>query len=263
MRTWPLRMAILVMLGLLASGCTQQAVRGDGGRDATGELGSPTSGSSPADVYIELSKAYLIENQLTEAYTNAKKAVIVDPRSSNASLMLAVVNQRLGQATEAEESYRKSVSLDPHNPIALTAYGAFLCEQKRYADADASFRRALNNPLFNTPWVALHNAGSCEEIAGDTVSAEKDYRAALQLNPRFAPSLLGMAKASFRDQNYLSARAYLQRYAEVAPHTAESLWLGVQTENQLGDRGQMSSYGLKLRAKFPDSEEAKYLKTIE
>ena len=38
MRTWPLRMAILVMLGLLASGSAQQAVRGDGGRDATGEL---------------------------------------------------------------------------------------------------------------------------------------------------------------------------------------------------------------------------------
>ncbi len=263
MNTWLLRILISMLLGLLATGCAQQTVRGDGGRDATGDLGSPTAGSSPADVYIELSKAYLIENQLTEAYMNAKKAVIVDPRSSNAYLMLAVINQRLGQSAEAEESYRKSVSLDTQNPVALTAYGAFLCEQKRYADADANFRRALSNPLFNAPWVALHNAGSCEEIAGDTVSAERDYRAALQANPRFAPSLLGMAKASFRDQNYLSARAYLQRYAEVAPHTAESLWLGVQTENQLGDKDQMSSYGLKLRAKFPDSEEAKYLQTIE
>ena len=35
MNAWSLRrMAILVMLGLLASGCAQQAVRGDGGRDA-------------------------------------------------------------------------------------------------------------------------------------------------------------------------------------------------------------------------------------
>ena len=59
------------------------------------------------------------------------------------------------------------------------------------------------------------------------------------------------------------ARAYLQRYAEVAQHTAESLWLGVRTENQLGDKDQMASYGLKLRAKFPDSEQAKYLQTIE
>ena len=35
----------------------------------------PTSGSSPADVYIELSRPHRSENQLTEAYTNATRAV--------------------------------------------------------------------------------------------------------------------------------------------------------------------------------------------
>ena len=60
-----------------------------------------------------------------------------------------------------------------------------------------------------------------------------------------------------------AARAYLQRYADVAAHTPESLWLGVRTENQLGDDDQMATYRLKLRAKFPDSDEAKYLESIE
>jgi type IV pilus assembly protein PilF len=173
------------------------------------------------------------------------------------------VNQRLGQRGEAEQEYRKSVSLDPRNPVALNALGSFLCEQKNFEEADEYFHRALDNPLYSTPWLAWHNAGHCREMAGDPKGAESDYRAALQVNPRFAPSLIGMAKMTFEERNYLSTRGYLQRFGEVAPHTAESLWLGVRTENQLGDRDQMASYALKLRSKFPDSDEAKYLQTIE
>jgi len=257
------RLTTLVLVAVLLAGCQQRVVRPDGGEGATGNLGSPLAGPSPADVYIDLSAAYLRENRLTEAFKNAKKAVIVDPRSSNAHYMQALVYQRLGETESAEGSYRKAVELDARNPVALNAYGSFLCDLKRFEEADGYFRRALANPLYGTPWLALHNAGWCNEKSGDSQAAERDYRAALQVNPRFAPSLLGMAKITFVDENFLSTRAYLQRYAEVAPHTAESLWLGVRTENQLGDKDQMASYGLKLRARFPDSEEAKYLQSIE
>jgi type IV pilus assembly protein PilF len=259
----PLRLAALALLVLFAAGCAQQPLRDAPSDGATGNLGSPLAQSSPADVYIELSAAYLQEEQFSEAFKNAKKAVIVDPRSSNAQYVLALVNQRLGQLEQAEEAYRKAVQLDPRNPAALNAYGSFLCDRQRYEDADGYFRRALQNPLYNTPWLALHNAGRCNEMAGDFVAAERDYRAALQINPRFGPSLLGMAQMSFRDENFLSARAYLQRYAEVAEHTAESLWLGIRTERQLGDQDLVATYSLKLKARFPDSEQAKYLQTIE
>ena len=258
----PLRLAAL-LLALLAAGCAQQPLRDGTSDGATGSLGSPLAQPSPADVYIELSAAYLQEEQYSEAFKNAKKAVIVDPGSSNAHYVLALVNQRLGQLEQAEEAYRKAVRLDPRNPAALNAYGSFLCDRKRYEEADGYFRRALENPLYNTPWLALHNAGRCKELAGDFAAAERDFRAALQLNPRFAPSLLGMAQLSFRDGNYLSARAYLQRYAEVAEHSAESLWLGIRTERQLGDQDLMATYSLKLKARFPDSEQAKYLESIE
>jgi type IV pilus assembly protein PilF len=265
MRPVWVRLSAVLVLAFVLAACQQRTVRpsepGEGG--ATGNLGSPLVGPSPADVYIELSGAYLQENNLNEAFKNARKAVIVDPRSSNAQYMLALVHQRLGQTDEADASFRKAIALDPRNPVALNAYGSFLCSRQKYDEADGYFRRALKNPLYSTPWLASHNAGSCREIAGDAAQAERDYRAALRANPRFAPSLLSMAEISFDSGNFLSARAYLQRYAEVAPHNAESLWLGVRTENQLGDKDQMASYGLKLRSRFPDSEQAKFLQSIE
>jgi len=258
------RLLLAVTLPLVLAGCQQQALRDStAGGEATGQLGSPLVQPSPADVYIDLSGAYLREKNYTEAFKNAKKAVLIDPNSSNAYLMQALVYRRLGEEGEAEKSFKRSIRLDPRNPAALNAYGTFLCGRQAYEEADGYFRRALNNPLYSTPWLALHNAGSCRERAGDETAAERDYRQALQANPMFAPSLLGMARVSYEQTNYLSARAYLQRFSEIAQHTPESLWLGVRTENQLGDRDQMASYGLKLRARFPDSEQAKYLQSIE
>lgn len=258
------RLLSLVIISVALTACNKANVRNDAGdAGATGDLGSPLVGPSPADVYIGLSAAYLQEGNLTEALTNAKKAVIVDPKASNAHYILALVYQRLGQQGAAGESFRKAVAVGPRNPVALNAYGSYLCNQQKYEEADSFFRRALSNPLYSTPWLAWHNAGHCNELAGQFGKAESDYRAALRVNPRFGPSLLSMANMSFQGGNFLSARAYLQRYGEVAKHTAESLWLGVRTEKQLGDKDQMASYSLKLKARFPDSEQAKFLQSIE
>ena len=41
------------------TGCEQQNVRDGSGEGATGNLGSPLVRRSPADIYIELSAAYL------------------------------------------------------------------------------------------------------------------------------------------------------------------------------------------------------------
>lgn len=261
---FPTRLVGVFVACVVLVGCQSAALRDSTpSGEATGQLGSPLVGRSPADIYIELSGAYLQDNNYTEAFKNAKKAVLVDPKSSNAYLMQALVYQRLGEDDEAAKSFQRAVKLDPRNPAALNAYGTFLCERKAFDEADGYFRRALANPLYNTPWLALHNSGWCVEQAGDEEAAERNYRGALQANPLFAPSLLGMARISYEQTNYLSARAYLQRFAEVGQHTPESLWLGVRTENQLGDRDQMASYGLKLRARFPDSVEASYLQAIE
>ena len=261
-----MRALATVLLGftwLLLGGCQSAAVRpqGDGG-DNTGRLGSPVQRTSPGDIYVELGTAYLAEGRINEAFVNARKAILIDPNLAPAHTLLGVLQQRLGQMDEAGREFRKAVQLAPHDPYALNALGSYLCAQGQSDEGDVYFRRALQNPLYPTPWVALHNAGSCEEKAGKTGAAEKDYRAALQRNPRFAPSLLRMAQLSFAQDNYLSARAYLQRYAAVAPHAVESLWLGVRTEKQLGDRNQMASYAVKLRNRFPDSDQAKLLEAM-
>jgi len=248
---------------LVLNGCQSNSSRPDSADDRTGELGSPVKRASAAIIYVDLGTAYLQEGNLGEAFKNARKAVLIDSKLASGHNLLGVVHQRLGQRAKAREHLERAVSLEPRNPYALNALGSFVCEEGDYADAAGYFERALANPLYPTPWVAAHNAGQCAERAGQMDKAESYYRNALRANPRFAPSLLRMAQISFDTDNYLSARAYLQRYAQVAPHTAESLWLGLRTERYLGDKDQVASYRLKLRAQFPDSEQAKFLQEAE
>lgn len=248
-----LLVAYLVAVVLTAGGCRNTSVRADGA-DHTGRLGQVRE-ESPADLYVQLAAEYLKTRQFAYALQNAKKAIAVDPGYSTAHTALGIVYQHLGERSQAKAAFNKAVALDPADPYALNAFGSFLCADGQQAKAQALFDRAVENPLYEAPWIALTNAGVCVEQLGLMGQAETYYRQALQLNKAYAPALLRMANVSFEQGNRLSARAYLQRFVEVHEHTAESLWLGVQTETLLGDRDQAASYGLLLRSRYPDSRQ--------
>jgi type IV pilus assembly protein PilF len=108
--------------------------------------------------------------------------------------------------------------------------------------------------------VALTNAGICSGRGGDQRQSEVYLRSALRVNPTFSVALLEMAELSLENAEYLSARGYLQRYLAVAEHTAESLWIGIRTERELGDQDAVASYSLMLNSSFPDSQEALLLR---
>jgi len=103
------------------------------------------------------------------------------------------------------------------------------------------------------------NAGSCAFNAKDTAKAEQYWRKALEVNPEFPPALLQMGRLSVNQKNYMSARAYLQRFHQVAKPSPESLWLGIQTERVLGDKNAEASYSMLLKNGYPDSPQAKQL----
>ena len=99
------------------------------------------------------------------------------------------------------------------------------------------------------------NAGVCLMMVPDNKRAEEYFRLALKKQSEYAPALLQMGMISFTTGNYLSTRAYLQRYQSVADPTAESLWLAVRTEFALKDHQAWGNYALTLKNQFPDSEQ--------
>ena len=115
----------------------------------------------------------------------------------------------------------------------------------------------VNTLRYKTPESALENAGVCAAQIPNAEKAEDYLRKALSINDKLPVALAEMADLMFKKQNYLSTRAYLQRFGEVSKPTARSLWLGIRTERKLGDKEAEARYAKLLQSQYPDSLEFK------
>ncbi len=213
-----------------------------------------------AQTNLNLGIAYLRTGEFEKALENLQKARAADKNYTPIYNALGVLYQQLGNKVKAEEYYLHALGLNGSDSSTLNNYGQFLCQESRFDEAEVTFLKAANNPLYATPEIAFSNAGTCAMEQGELDTAETYFRDALKKNPKVAIALLQMAEISYATGNYLSARGYLQRYLEISSHTEKSLWIGVQVENELGDKNALSSYKLLLRNKFPDSKETSLLK---
>ena len=208
---------------------------------------------------LNLAVEYLRRGDYETALEKLDRAYQADPGYYATHHTYALLYQQLGNNKKAEEYFKRALSLNSKDSLTMNNYGRFLCQAGRVKEAEEIFLKAADNPLYETPEVAITNAGLCVLRDGRTDDAEEYFRRALSINPRIATALLQMVDISYNKTNYMSARGYLQRYLEVAPHNAKSLWLGIRTEKQLGDEDTVSSYALMLKNNFPDSEENKLL----
>jgi TolB-like protein len=102
-------------------------------------------------------------------------------------LLFALYCSRAGRAREATEAIEQAVALDPLNPRAHRAEGSVAYAARRYSDALAPLRRALElNPKMT---FAHFLAGAALVGLGKTVEARKEFEA--EPDPEFA--LTGLA----------------------------------------------------------------------
>lgn len=221
---------------------------------------SITATNEPALTNLNLAIEYMRRGNYETALAKLNRAHRADPGYYATHNVYGLLYQQLREKEKAERHFKKALSLNSNDSQTMNNYGRFLCQQGRYDEAESTFKQAADNPLYDTPEIPITNAGMCLGLAGDLAKAETYYRRALTINPKIASALIQMAELTFNRDNYMSSRAYLQRYTEVSAHTPKSLWLGIQVERVLGDRDAVSSYSLLLRNNFPDSEEASLLK---
>ena len=238
---------VIACLVMALSGCNQSNVK------------PANDKTSPAAANVELGVLYMREGKKNVAMDVLQKALKQDPNSADAHNAIAVLYESLGETDKADTHFKRALSLNSQDSQAHNNYGSFLCRNQRADEAEKHYLAAAANPLYETPELSYTNAGSCAYNAKDTAKAEQYWRKALELNAQFSPALLQMARLNVNQKNYMSARAYLQRFHAVARPSPESLWLGIQTERVLGDKNAEASYSMLLKNGYPDSPQAKQL----
>lgn len=209
-----------------------------------------------AQLNAQMGLEYMEQGNDELAMEKLQHALELDPHSADANHYMALLDVKLGRNNEAEDHYRRALSEQPNDPNILNNYGLFLCRQKRLDEARDKFLAAAKQPFYRTPEVAYTNAGICAMEVPDFKKAEEYLRAALRQNPAMPDALYEMAHLSFEQKQDLHARAFVQRYLEVAPAGPQLLLLAVRIERRLGDETSAMKYANQLRSKFPTSPEA-------
>ncbi|MGD9583728.1 MAG: type IV pilus biogenesis/stability protein PilW [Lysobacterales bacterium] len=259
------RVACLLLLGAALAGC---ASSGDGPNyipesKATSNKqidrnlrGAGKTKSEAAALNVQLGQSYLSRGQLDLAMQKLQKAVALDPKSSDAHTVIAVLYEQIGNRSKAEEHYRMAYRLAPESGDTNNNLGRYLCNAGKLDESDPYFARALLDPFYRRPETALTNRAACADKAGNLELAERSLRAAIERSPNFPEALLMLSQLSLRSGDFLKARAFLERYLAQVPADPAILVLGMQIESKLGNARAEQGYRDRLLSEFPDSEQA-------
>jgi type IV pilus assembly protein PilF len=232
------------------------AMLGACGTAARKDPDQPDEGRKAAETNTSLGRQYMDRKQYEVALEKLKRAVAYDKTYAPAHTLLAVLYETLGEQDLALQEYRLAVRYDPSDGDVNNNYAVYLCGQHKSAEAERYFQTAMKDPFYATPEVVYGNAGLCALGANDLDKAERYLRQSLEHDAKFAPALLPMAELSYRQGEYLRARAFLQRFEAVGSTSAQSLLLGYRIESALGDLATSLRYRRDLLDEFPNSAEA-------
>ena len=250
--------ALLVLAATLLVACATTPETPQQGRSGMDRVSPVRS----ADIHTRLGVGYFERGQLQIAMENLEVALRHDPQHTPAHVTLALIHERLGNTRQAAHHYRQASRLAPNDGATQNAYGVFLCRQGQYDEAQSRFERAVADPFYATPEVALGNAGACAMRNDRLDDAEFFLREAIALSPEFPEPLLQMAELSLARGDLLRARAFLQRFESVGDDFPGSLRLGFMIERGLNNSSEAARYANRLESTFPDSPEAREIRSL-
>ena len=244
-------------LALLAA-CTTTTTTTSGlpdGRDSR----SSSEAADPerrATVRLELATLYLQRGQTDTALEEVNRALAAKPDMPSAHNLRGLILGNLGQVGAAEQAFQRALQLSPQDSGTMHNYGWFLCQQRRYAEADLQFNAAVDQPLNRDATRSLLAQGVCQARAGQWVEAERSLSRSYQLDPSNPVTAFNLAEVLLHRGELERARFYVQRINAIPGQvSAQSLWLAARVERRLGNVGVLQDLGNRLRERFPESPE--------
>ena len=222
-------------------------------------IADPGDPRNRARVHTELAALYYRRGNMGVALDELRVATAADSDYAPAHSMLGLVHMELRENQLAEDSFARALRLAPNDGEINHNYGWFLCQTKREEDSIKYFLQAIKNPLYAAPWRSYSAAGFCAMRNQNTKDAEQFFERALRMEPGDPTSLLHLGQIRYAQGRMDEARRLVSQYNKVAAPTAESLWLALRVERQLGQRVAEQSYANQLRRRFPGSPEYRAL----
>lgn len=215
-----------------------------------------TGAERRARVRLELASAYFARGQATTALDEVKQALAAKPDLGEAYNLRGLIYASLGEPALAEQSFQRALQLAPRDGDAMHNYGWFLCQQRRFADADTQFAAALAAPQYVEAARSWMARGVCQARSDRWADAEKSLARSFELDPSNPAAAFSYAEVLYRRGEYERARFYVRRINALPEQSnAQSLWLAARIERRMGNMGGVEDFVRQLRERFPSSPE--------
>jgi type IV pilus assembly protein PilF len=213
--------------------------------------------SKRARVRLELAAAYFGRGQMETALDQVKLALVAEPNLGQAHNLRGLIYASLGDERLAEESFRRALQINARDTDTMQNFGWYLCQQKRYAEANQQFDQLLAIPQYRDGARTLLTQGVCHAFAGNLPEAERTLLRSYEMDPGNPAAAVNLSEVLYRKGDLERARGFIRRInlqADVA--SAQTLWLAARIENRLGNQDALDDVGRQLRNRFPASREA-------
>ncbi len=237
---------VLLVFALLSVACVS---------NTTGGSRTNVDKAKALELHIQLAEGYIRNNNRESARHHLRRAFDIDRNSIEATATMARLYEMEGENELAEQYYQRALRRNKDMTRTRNDYGLFLYREKRYEDSLDQFEIAAADLDYDDRARVLVNVGRAAAQLGNTTRAEAAFKHANTLNRRLPSALIELADISFQQQDYASAKTYLDQYGEVARPSPRSLLLGIRIERLFGNKDREASYALALRNMFPYSRE--------
>jgi type IV pilus assembly protein PilF len=244
------------LAGLIAcvlAGC----VTGDGRKSVKQEDPDDTA----AKYNVQLGLHYLKQSNFPLAREKLERSLKQNPKDPDVHTTLGLLYDRTGDKKLADKHFLEALRLAPDNPDISNNYAIYLCKNGRVDEGVARFAVVAANKFYRTPEVALTNAGVCLRGAKRLDDAQQKFVAAVKARPDYSEATVQLVTLHVERGQVVEARKLVDTYLGAFRPNPDVLYAGVTVARAAKDKMSEEKFSRALRLEFPDSAQARALKS--
>jgi len=151
----------------------------------------------------QLGNSFLQDGRYQDALKELIEASELEPNSPTIHFSIGNAYQGIREHEKAISHYKMAIQLRPNYPDAWNNLGVSYGATGNYDMAIEAFRKAADDPLYRTRFLAYENMGAAYHSKGNYKTAIEYYRKAVDFAPDYSSSYekMGVSYEALKDWN--------------------------------------------------------------
>lgn len=208
--------------------------------------------SKAASYNVQLGIGYLKQGDRPRAKNKLLTALEQEPLSPDVHSAMAYYFEQIGEINQAKTYYLKAMSLGKNGGAQLNNFGAFLCRQGNYKQAENYFLQAVNDLKYLYTAGAYENAGLCALSVPNEKSAKTYFSKAFSQDPSRKVSFYELLKLEIKNGQASEAFALIQKHPDLVMNDRILLSLAKEIADKVGQHNIAVEYELSMNNLNPN-----------